>query len=338
MVANTITGRVGDSLSTLLLAPTDDARGDEMCIDLLTTSLPEETNVLSVTLTQSPSARVDLWRRRVGETLPRNATIVSSPTASGDGDGDVPASVDVDRLPEDAELPDVGMAIARHVGRWSTTDGPTVLCLHSLSALLSEFERDHVIGFVNALNGLCDHEGVIAHHHLDPTAHGEDTLASFRPLYDVVLEHVSDHGWTVWEAGDAAAPTFRGSTVPPGGDHAPTPGPLSTVPMPYSFDTVLDLIAAARRRTLLYALKDSQSSSLTLDALVDAVSERESSIPKRTPPDSREEVRMALRHVHLPKLDEVGIVDYDPEAATVRYHRNEALEACLQYVETLELG
>jgi hypothetical protein len=161
----------------------------------------------------------------------------------------------------------------------------------------------------------------------------------FRPLYDAVIDATAEDGWRVTSAGaDADAPSFRRSTSPPGGAASTDPDRPETVPIPYSFDQTLGLISDPRRRTLLYRLKDLGSGTLSFDDLVDGVVRREKSIPARDPPESREAVRVSLAHAHLPKLADLGIVEYDSSDGTVRYHENPALESFVRYVETLELG
>jgi hypothetical protein len=336
---------LGEASSVLLLAPSASEFEDDACVDLLTADEPSRSNVLSVTLTQSPDERIALWRREAGEQLPARAMVVDangdrSATEPTTDRGDDPSStLSVDVLRSNAEPIDVGMALARHLGAWESTPESTRICLHSLTALLDSFDREAVVSLVSALNDLCDAAGATAHHHLDPAAHDDGLVATFRPLYDAVIEHVPEDGWTVTRApDDADRPSFRRSTAPPGGAASTDPCRPETVPMPYSFDQTLDLISVSRRRTLLYHLKDLGVGTVSIDELVEGVATRERSIPAREAPESTDSVRVSLVHAHLPKLADLGILEYDVESATVRYHGNPALESFLRYVETLELG
>jgi len=329
-----------DVATALLLAPSLGAPDDEACTGLLTTYPPGEANVLSVTVSASPGDRLALWTRTVGERLPRRTAILDArPPDRSSGAASKPegASLTVEELPEEAEPVDLAVAVARQVGAWASTPEPTLLCLHSLTALLDSFDRDRVVGVVNALDRLCIPGEVVAHHHMDPTAHEDSTVAAFRPLFDAVVEYLPDHGWAVTRAdAEATSPSFRGSTAPPGGTAGRRAGTPETVPIPQSFDTVLDLLSVSRRRTLLYHLECRDGTTVPFEELVDAVFERERSIPKRSSPRSREVVRSSLDGVHLPKLEEAGIVEYDDRQ--VRYRSNPALASCLSYFEALELG
>ncbi len=72
----------------------------------------------------------------------------------------------------------------------------------------------------------------------------------------------------------------------------------------------LEAMASTRRQHVAGALADSAREIESLDDLVDAVGERFDD------PDE-DELRAALHHVHLPKLDEAGLVDYDPDRHAV---------------------
>ncbi|WP_435064068.1 DUF7504 family protein [Halobaculum sp. EA56] len=332
-----------DDSSVLLVAPAYDPPDDEACIDLLTPVDPGQANVLSVTLEATPDERLSVWMREVGGTLPSRARVIdggsgATRASQAAASGEFP-TVDVEVLPEDGDLVDLALSIGSTLGEWEATDVRSTLCLHSLSALLDSFPREDVIGLVNGLNDRCERLGVLAHHHIDPDAHDEETLATLRPLYDTVVEHVPDEGWIVAsDEGSSADPSFRAATTPPVGPGDADLREPEAVPIPYSFDTVLDLISHPRRRTLLYMLRACPDDEIGLDRLADAVHERERSIPVRDPPGSRDALLTSLVHVHLPKLEDVGVIGYDADAEVVRYHPNPALESCVRYVETLELG
>lgn len=54
---------------------------------------------------------------------------------------------------------------------------------------------------------------------------------------------------------------------------------------------------------------------MTVDELADAVAEGDREQPRGDGPDGpRSEIRTALHHVHLPVLEEAGLITYDEEA------------------------
>lgn len=47
---------------------------------------------------------------------------------------------------------------------------------------------------------------------------------------------------------------------------------------------------------------------------------------------STETVKAALHHVHLPKLADHGLVEYDAQSGTVRYRPDERVEALVRFL------
>jgi hypothetical protein len=76
-----------------------------------------------------------------------------------------------------------------------------------------------------------------------------------------------------------------------------------------------DLLASDRRRTVLAALDD-RATPVELTALAAAVARREADTTG-VGEDRLRRVTVALHHVHLPKLDDFGVVAYDPDARRV---------------------
>lgn len=83
-------------------------------------------------------------------------------------------------------------------------------------------------------------------------------------------------------------------------------------------DDVVDTLASERRRLVLAVLqaRDEPVGRSALAREVAAYQRNESS------PSAVEEVEVTLHHVHLPKLEAVGLVERDAEAETVRYLRH----------------
>ena len=91
-----------------------------------------------------------------------------------------------------------------------------------------------------------------------------------------------------------------------------------------SIDTILELLAHKHRRDLLGYLYDGPAGEPTLDELAEHVIEREMSVRNERP--SREAVELQLRHIHVPKLAEAGLLEYDGHDQRVRYHGNDRVE------------
>lgn len=79
------------------------------------------------------------------------------------------------------------------------------------------------------------------------------------------------------------------------------------------FDAVLDLCRHEHRRIVLAVLEDRQR-SVTVDDLAKAVVERDYHAPSTEVGDETvTRIETTLHHLHLPKLDGAGVVEYDPE-------------------------
>jgi len=77
---------------------------------------------------------------------------------------------------------------------------------------------------------------------------------------------------------------------------------------PQSLDDVFDVLSANRRRHALYVLYR-RADSTTVRELADALTPESGGDVER--------VTAELAHVHLPRLDDAGVVEYDRDAETV---------------------
>ena len=84
--------------------------------------------------------------------------------------------------------------------------------------------------------------------------------------------------------------------------------------------TVLD--SDARRQTLHF-FDDREQGVATLEELADYLVERENRF------EDTERAKVVLHHVALPKLADVGVLDYDPRTNTTRHRGHTRLESLL---------
>ncbi|MFC6795052.1 hypothetical protein ACFQFH_12895 [Halobaculum halobium] len=301
--------------------------------------------MICVTLNKGPDDRLGGWQEHVGAELPARAAIIDARpvdtrgTGAGAGARAVSSapSITLESIAADADLLDFAVKIGAQIGAWTDTDHRTQLCVDSLETLVDRYTAQDLVDLVRALNTLCTDLGVFAHHHVDPADCPESLLAMLRPLYDAVLERTSD-GWTVSTAESATVePSFRETVDSRPGRTSREADPPDAVSLPYSFDTVLDLVGNPVRRTLLYELRGRPDDEIPLDELVDVVLNRVSTAPSVTS-DSTDRIDLQLVHTHLPKLQEANVIRYDPDTETVTYRSNPALEAHLDCMEMLELG
>lgn len=95
-----------------------------------------------------------------------------------------------------------------------------------------------------------------------------------------------------------------------------------------SLDTVFDLLGDQRRRLLLRFFYVNGFDTATFDEVASYIRRWESRMGDRSRP-SEDDVELALIHVHLPRLESAGIVEFERSTATVTYDSSESLERIL---------
>ncbi|QLH81668.1 DUF7344 domain-containing protein [Halosimplex pelagicum] len=94
--------------------------------------------------------------------------------------------------------------------------------------------------------------------------------------------------------------------------------------------TTEELLTAAadpQRRELLRHLRETDGEVISVPELTAAVANGDDA-------DEREQLRVALQHVHLPKLADAGVLTFDARSSTVRDTGDERVAALLEFVET----
>lgn len=103
-----------------------------------------------------------------------------------------------------------------------------------------------------------------------------------------------------------------------------------------SLDAILELLASAQRREILRALRDESDHTATVDELVAHVVDRETQRTGTRP--GRDQIEMMFHHVHLSKLVDAGLVEYDARSQELRYWSHDQLEDLLSYISQWEPG
>lgn len=96
-------------------------------------------------------------------------------------------------------------------------------------------------------------------------------------------------------------------------------------------ETVLEVFADDERRQVVEYLVDHPENTVSLDFLADQVT----SEPSASTSSAYQTNGLALlKHKHLPRLEEVGLIDYDWKSETVRYHPNYQVERLLEFIRS----
>jgi len=78
-------------------------------------------------------------------------------------------------------------------------------------------------------------------------------------------------------------------------------------------DGAFEALADEHRRRVVRYFQTVEEDVASVDALVDYASERSSETP------TRDQLEVRFHHVTLPKLADLGVVEYDARSRTVRY-------------------
>jgi len=200
---DSILEHVGDASNVLLLAPSLDSCNDETCLDLLTVTDPAQENVLSITFTQSVAGRVQIWDEHIEE-RPAQAGIISVGEMMGSTTADTSTTIQqsegslvIETVSDPSDLTDLGITISSVLSEWDSNDNQTVACFHSLTSLLQYAEPQRVFRFLHVLTEKFDSGEVVAHYHMDPSAHDRQTINTLTPLFDASVERDENEEWTV---------------------------------------------------------------------------------------------------------------------------------------------
>ena len=89
-------------------------------------------------------------------------------------------------------------------------------------------------------------------------------------------------------------------------------------------DSAFEVLADRHRRRVIRRLR-AAGGTATLDQLIESVVDEVDAAASQRP----ELVRVQLHHVHIPKLRDVGLVEWESGGQTVRYRPHDLIEELL---------
>lgn len=369
MNAHTIS-KLDSANNILLLGPTREERTNETCRDLLIDDLLTERegtqlNVLNVTFDQTPADRLHFWDTYVDEELPANAAIltmndVGEPRSGTDES--LRSAVDIRPIADSADTMTLALEMIQCLSKWTANDNQSVGCVYTLSDLLRRSGRESTIELLTRVFERSTQLNARVHYHLDPAEHDDATLQLLEPLFDAVVDvsgegtprverfdsvevrdlggtsrsdahtATSDQGTTRSNAQETTRSDARGTT------RSGTQRTTRSNAQESTFDTdhILTLLADLRRRQLLYQLERQEpGAAIDFDELVERITDAEDG--RRTDrQDLRRRIAIDLRHQHLPKLEEAGVLQYDFEIGIVRQPWNSTFATWVKHVHRVD--
>ena len=102
---------------------------------------------------------------------------------------------------------------------------------------------------------------------------------------------------------------------------------MTTTTRTLTTDTALRLLADQQRRKVLRHVADGNGTT-TADQLVDSLFTDTSPLVDQGP--TRDQLAINLHHIHLPMLEEAGVIEYPPESEAIQYRSIDIVEELLQ--------
>jgi len=149
----------------------------------------DDASFLCMTFTRDPQDWLDAWESGVGRQPARAGLVgVGDQTAGPSSLPDLESeeSVAVERVADPSDLPRLGITLSEFLTRWDDV-GPTILAFDSVTALLQYADLQRVYRFLHTLKGRLGSADATSFYHLDPAAHDDRTVATLRPLFDLVV-------------------------------------------------------------------------------------------------------------------------------------------------------
>lgn len=181
--------------NALLLASVAGQQTQALCLDALTESPPAETQVLAVTYTSQPAEWVRAWDERVGQQPAGGAVLtVGQPETGFEHDSWLSSTVE---KPND--LTAIGIELSNLLSELADDAGPDErlsVCFDSVSSLLQYVDLQQVFRFLHVVTGRVRKADARCYYHLNPTAHGQQAMATLGGLFDTTVEQ-ENGGWSV---------------------------------------------------------------------------------------------------------------------------------------------
>lgn len=99
-----------------------------------------------------------------------------------------------------------------------------------------------------------------------------------------------------------------------------------------TLDEILEVLSHYQRRSIIQHLRDAPGRRHSIDEVVANLQDVEREVHGEAP--GEDHLLSLLVHVHGPKLDDAGLLDYDVTSRVVWYHPDEKYERLLEQIET----
>jgi len=183
----------GDAANVLLTGPAGCPAEESLCSQLMAARSDAPVSLLVVTVSETPSQRLSTLQSYLEVPVERTAVVdVRNYDRSVSYDR-YEGPVDIRPVSNPNDLRRIGIVASRILSEWDEEPGPTTVCFHSLSDLLTlTDDRPRLFRFLHVLRGRVQSAGARAHYHLDPSQHDDEAVRTFESLFDTVVAFEAD--------------------------------------------------------------------------------------------------------------------------------------------------
>jgi hypothetical protein len=186
---------LSDASNVLLLAPVAGTQAQTLCLDALTRLPPAESHVLGISYTNQPAEWVEAWNKQVGQQPAGGAVLtVGQPETEYEDDLWLSSTVE-----SPGDLTGIGIELSDLLSELSDGAAPDEnlsVAFDSVTTLLQYADLQQTFRFLHVVTGRVRKADARCYYHLNPTAHGQQTMATLGGLFDTTVER-EDGGWSV---------------------------------------------------------------------------------------------------------------------------------------------
>ncbi|MCT9094657.1 hypothetical protein [Haloarchaeobius sp. HME9146] len=181
---------IGETGNVLL---TDREHEQEYCGDLLDASATDTRAELTVSFPKAQTEKTGFGSLSSSQPAKKGVISVGDVMRSAASSSpDFSAPVPMDAVEDPGNLQAIGTSISRFCEQWDRQAFDIVVCFDSLTELLEHASTEAVFQFCHVLNSRLGSVDALAHFHLDPDAHDDETVATFQSIFDETVGETTD--------------------------------------------------------------------------------------------------------------------------------------------------
>jgi len=180
---------IEDETTVLVLAPDVGERSVDACVAVLDGLGERIDRAVPVTVSLAPAEWLSVWERDSGAEGALAACVdVDRTTRSVAGAGAAEGAVPVERVGDPTNLETLGRRVSDVLQRVDDAGDSVGVVVHSLTDLVRHVDEPTAFKFVYTLGEVARRVDGVVLFHLDPTAHDDETIETFRIVCDAVVD------------------------------------------------------------------------------------------------------------------------------------------------------